>query len=70
MGLKSRWIASTLIVLTIVGLIFSWEQVKPEQPKFVAYFGYTPDELKGKRYNTLEKAFADELKINEYLQQE
>ncbi|WP_414052311.1 hypothetical protein [Macrococcus animalis] len=73
MGIKERWITSLLLLITIVGLIFAWEQVKPEWPKFSAFFGDTPKEIKGKRYNTIDEAlkefaqaYADDLHIDEY----
>lgn len=56
MSTKSRWISSLLLLITIVGLIFAWEQVKPDMPKYIGFFGYTPESVNGKRYNTMEEA--------------
>lgn len=65
MGIKERWIASIILVLTIVGLIFAWEHVKPVHYKtsqihesiyFRDIFGESPEKILGKKYDTIEEA--------------
>ncbi|RAI82108.1 hypothetical protein BFS35_000030 [Macrococcoides goetzii] len=73
MGTKAKWIASILIGLTIIGLIALWESNKPEQPNLVGYFGSTPQEMKGKSFNSIDEAvdefaktYTEEAKVSKY----
>ncbi|UTH11033.1 hypothetical protein [Macrococcoides canis] len=58
MGTKARVITILFIALSIIGLIAISETMKSDKPIFTVYAVDTPEEVKGKTYNSMEDAMA------------
>lgn len=73
MGTKARVITILFIALSIIGLIAISETMKSDKPNFPVYAFDTPEEVKGKTYNSMEDAmdafqnvFAEKVGLDEY----
>ncbi|QNR08424.1 hypothetical protein [Macrococcoides canis] len=73
MGTKGRVITILFIALSIIGLIAISETMKSDKPNFTVYAVDTPEEVKGKTFNSMEdamdafqNAFAEKVGLDEY----